>query len=379
MKKKIANFIKEYFENKEYIPLHEPYFSKKENEHVSDAISSTFVSSVGKYVDKFEKDIALYTKSESAVATMNGTSAIHTALVLAGVKSNTYVLTQALTFVATCNAIKYCGANPIFIDVDIDTLGLSPNSLESWLENNAYINNDGSCLSKFDDKEISACLPMHTFGHPVKIDEIQIICAKWNIPLVEDAAESIGSFYKDQHTGTFGLLGAISFNGNKTITTGGGGIILSSKNIGLKAKHITTTAKNPHPYEFIHDEIGFNYRMPNLNAAFGCAQLQSLDYILERKRKLAMEYKKLFLNTEYEFVSEPKNCKSNYWLNAIICRSFNERQSLIEYTNSHNINTRPIWTLMNKLPMFSNCISDNLENSIWLSERIVNLPSSVNK
>lgn len=377
MKKKITTFIKECFGNKEFIPLHEPYFSKKENQYVSDAISSTFVSSVGKYVDKFEKDIAIYTNSESAVATMNGTSAIHTALVLAGVKYNTYVLTQSLTFIATCNAIKYCGANPIFIDVDIDTLGLSPNSLELWLEKNAYINNDGSCLTKFDHKEISACLPMHTFGHPVKIDEILIICAKWNIPLVEDAAESFGSFFKDQHTGTFGLLGAVSFNGNKTLTTGGGGIILSKKDIGLKAKHITTTAKEPHPYEFIHNDIGFNYRMPNLNAAFGCAQLESLDYILNRKRKLAMEYEQFFLNTEYKFVSEPKNCKSNYWLNAIICRSFDEKQSLIEFTNSQNVNTRPVWTLMNKLPMFKDCKSDDLTNSIWLSERIVNLPSSV--
>ena len=378
MRNSLITFIRDYYKTKDTIPLHAPIFRGNESLYVENTIKSTFVSSVGSYVDGFEKDIMNYTNSKSAVAVVNGTSALHLALKIKGVKENDFVITQALTFVATCNAIKYCGANPIFVDVDKETMGMCPKALEDWLDEFACIDDKGVCKLKSKNKNISACIPMHTYGFPVKIIEIKKICKKWNISLIEDAAESLGSFYKNKHTGTFGDIGTLSFNGNKIITTGGGGMILTNKKTGKYAKHISTTAKIPHEYKFDHDELGYNYRMPNINAALGCAQLELIEDFVENKRKLASCYMSIFENSEYTFFKEPQSTRSNYWLNCIICPSREERDNLLDFTNKKKINTRPIWTLMNKLPMFNDSISGNLKNSLWFEDRVINLPSSVN-
>lgn len=377
MFKDLVSFVREQYATSSFIPLHAPSFVGREKELVLDTIDSTFVSSVGAYVDQFEQDLAGYTGAQRAVAVVNGTAAIHVALRLAGVREGDIVITQALTFVATCNAISYCGAEPLFLDVDRATLGLSAKSVGVWLAENATVDSDGSCRLKVGGKRIAACMPMHTFGHPVDIDGLLHVCANWCIPLIEDAAESLGSFYKGKHTGTFGLLGAVSFNGNKIITTGGGGAIITNEKLGARAKHLTTTAKIPHAYEFYHDETGYNYRMPNLNAALGCAQLEQLERFIVAKRNLASRYQSFFENTDLQFVTEPPECKSNYWLNAVICNSLEQRNALLEKTNSAGVMTRPIWALMSKLPMYRHCLSDTLANSLWLEERVVNLPSSV--
>lgn len=377
MFKDLVSFVREQYATHDFIPLHAPKFVGREKELVLDTIDSTFVSSVGAYVDRFEQDLAGFTGAQRAVAVVNGTAAIHVALKLAGVREGDVVITQALTFVATCNAISYCGAEPLFLDVDKATLGLSAQAVGTWLAENAITDNDGNCRLKNGGKRIAACLPMHTFGHPVDIDGLLDVCEHWSIPLIEDAAESLGSFYKGKHTGTFGLLGAISFNGNKIITTGGGGAIITNEKLGATAKHLTTTAKIPHPYEFYHDETGYNYRMPNLNAALGCAQLEKLGSFIEAKRSLAYRYQSFFANTDLQFVTEPPECKSNYWLNAVICHSEEQRNKLLDETNRAGVMTRPIWALMNKLPMYSHCLSGTLTNSVWLEERVVNLPSSV--
>lgn len=377
MSTQLIRFIRDYFGTKNSIPLHAPVFSGREKEYVGDTIDSTFVSSVGSYVDWFERDVSTYTGSPKAVATVSGTAALHIALKLAGVEPDDLVITQPLTFVATCNAINYCGAIPVFVDVDRNTLGLSATALHNWLEQNTRINDDGICRTKNDNKVVRACVPMHTFGHPVDIEGLISVTCDWNITLVEDAAESLGSFYKNQHTGTFGKLGTLSFNGNKIITTGGGGMILANKELGERAKHLTTTARKPHLYEYIHDEIGYNYRLPNLNAALGCAQLEQLEDFISAKRFLAMNYQKIISNTNLEFVSEPEGCRSNYWLNAVICQDKDHRNALLEATNQQGIMTRPIWTLMNHLSMYQNCHKGELSNAEWLEERVVNLPSSV--
>lgn len=376
MSNQLISFIRDYFGTKEFIPLHAPVFFGREKEYVADTIESTFVSSVGAYVDRFEKDIATYTSSPKAVATTNGTAALHIALRLAGVEPGDLVITQPLTFVATCNAIDYCGAEPVFVDVDRETLGLSATALQQWLEENARLDDDGLCRTRTDNKVVKACVPMHTFGHPVDLDGLLHVTSDWNIRLVEDAAESLGSFYKGQHTGTFGALGTLSFNGNKIMTTGGGGMILADASLGERAKHLTTTAKKPHPYEYIHDEVGYNYRLPNLNAALGCAQLENLELFIESKRALASAYEELLLGTNLEFVKEPKGCRSNYWLNAVICEDKAHRNTLLEATNQQGVMTRPIWALMNHLRMFQNCRRGDLTNSEWLGARVVNVPSS---
>lgn len=373
----IVDFIKQTFDTQEFIPLHEPRFIGNEKKYLNDCIDSTFVSSVGKYVDTFEKEFAKTIDSKYAIATVNGTAALHISLILAGVKRNDEVITQPLTFIATCNAISYIGAQPIFVDVDLDTLGLSPKSLENFLKENCEIQDD-KCINKKTHKTIKACVPMHTFGHPCRIDEIKMICDEWKIVLVEDAAESLGSYYKGQHTGTFGSLGAFSFNGNKIITSGGGGVIVTDdETLAKRAKHITTTAKIPHKWEYVHDEIGYNYRLPNLNAALLCAQLEQLENFLENKRKLAAEYNQFFITQNISFVEEPKESQSNYWLNAIILEDQTQRDAFLEQTNSHGVMTRPIWALMNKLEMFKTAQCDELKNAIFLEERIVNIPSSV--
>lgn len=372
----LIRFVRDYFGTNEFIPLHAPIFPGREKEYVVDTIESTFVSSVGAYVDRFEKDVATYTGSSKAVATVNGTAALHIALKLAGVQTGDLVITQPLTFVATCNAIAYCNAEPVFIDVDRNTLGLSAKALEAWLDEHAKLDSEGVCRTRADNKVIRACVPMHTFGHPADLDGLVSVTSRWNIALVEDAAESLGSYYKGKHTGTFGTLGTLSFNGNKIMTTGGGGMILASEALAVRAKHLTTTAKKPHPFEYIHDELGYNYRLPNLNAALGCAQLEQLENFIEAKRVLAAAYEGFFAGTDLKFVKEPAECRSNYWLNAVICEDKAHRDELLETTNQQGVMTRPIWALMNHLAMYQSCRRGDLSNSEWLEARVVNLPSS---
>lgn len=372
----VVSYAKTIFGN-DFIPLHRPVFNGNETQYLVDCIESNYVSSVGAKVTEFEDKIAAYTGSKYAIATVNGTSALHAAIELAGVKSNNEVISQALTFIATCNAISYSGAKPIFIDVDLDTMGLSPTALKNFLQKNAERRSEGT-FNKLSGKKISACIPMHTFGFPCRINEISEICAEWGIALIEDAAESLGSYVNNRHTGTFSKMATLSFNGNKIITTGGGGMIITDdKELAKRAKHITTTAKVSHPYEFFHDEIGYNYRMPNLNAALGCAQMECLDEFLKIKTQLADKWANFFNDRDANFVKAVDGNKANHWLNSIILDSKKERDDFLKLTNDNNVMTRPIWTLMSKLPMFKNCQTDGLKNSLWLEDRIVNIPSSV--
>jgi aminotransferase in exopolysaccharide biosynthesis len=372
----VINFIKSIYSKNQFIPLHEPRFLGNEKKYLNECVDSTFVSSAGKFVDELEEKIAKYTGAKYVVATGNGTSALHISLILANVDKNSEVITQPLTFVATCNAINYCNAKPIFIDVDTDTMGLSPSALRSFLENNTTVKNK-QCINNKTKKVIKACIPMHSYGHPCRIDKIKEICDEYYIFLIEDAAESLGSMYKYKHTGTFGQLGTISFNGNKIITAGGGGcIITNEKVLAKKAKHLTTTAKVPHKWDFNHDMVGYNYRMPNLNAALLVAQLEKLNDFITNKRNLANKYEAFFKSMNYDFFKELKDSKSNYWLNSIMLKDKNQRDKFLEETNSKGVMTRPIWTLMNKLPMFKDAQCDDLKNSKWLHERVVNIPSS---
>jgi aminotransferase in exopolysaccharide biosynthesis len=373
----IINFIKNQYPSKDFISLHEPNFTGKEKEYVLDAIDSTFVSSVGIYVDKFELMMTDLTKTKKSVAVVNGTSALQVALRLSGVRSGDEVLTQALTFIATINAIIYNGASPIFLDVDLDTMGLSPNAVNAFLEENGEIR-EGVCYNKNTNKKIAACMPMHTFGFPVHLNELMTVCSKWNIPVVEDAAESIGSEYKGQPTGSFGKLGVFSFNGNKIVTSGGGGAIVTNDiELGLKAKHLTTTAKLPHPYEYVHDEIGYNFRMPNLNAALACAQLEQLDSFIENKRELAKQYNPFFTSKGIIFRTEVPNTKANYWLMCLELENKKDRDLFLKETNENKVMTRPIWQLIFKSPIYSSYQRDAQENALFLEDRIVNIPSSV--
>lgn len=375
---KTIGFIKEVFGNQEFTPLAIPVFAGNEKKYLEECIDTTFVSSVGKFVDRFEKDMAEYAGCKKAVVCVSGTNALHMSMMLVGVERNDEVLTQALTFIATCNAISYIGAHPVFIDVDKSTMGLSPDALKEWLVKNTEIKN-GQCYNKNSGRRVKACVPMHTFGHPVRIEEIANLCEEYNIEMVEDAAESIGSLYKGKHTGTFGKVGAISFNGNKTITTGGGGMMLfNDEELAAHAKHLTTQAKVPHRWEFRHDYVGYNYRMPNINAALGCAQLENLDKFVASKRQLALEYAEYFKNVEdIQFFTEPKDTFSNYWLQAVILKDRQAQLEFLQQTNDSGVMTRPIWELMNRLPMFEYCENDGLKNTIWFADRVVNIPSSV--
>lgn len=374
----IISFIKSQFPNQDFIPLHEPRFIGNEKKYVADAIDSTFVSSVGAYVNRFEEMMQEITGAKYAIATVNGTAALHMALIVAGVKQGEEVLSQDLTFIATANAISYIGAVPVFLDIDRKTLGLSADKLEAFLQEYGK-NENGVTINTITGNRIAACVPMHTFGFPCEIDRIAAICADWNIALVEDAAESLGSYYKGKHTGNFGLLGTFSFNGNKTVTCGGGGaIITNDENIAKLAKHLTTQAKMPHAWEFNHDQIGYNYRMPNINAALACAQLEQLAAFVENKRALAETYKNFFEGIAgVEFVSEEPDAKANYWLNALLLKDKEAREAFLTELNGNGVMTRPVWTLMHKLPMFQNCFHDDLTVSKWVEERLVNIPSSV--
>ncbi len=370
-------FVKELY-NKEEVFLHEPVFAGREKEYLADCIDSTFVSSVGAYVDRFETEVARCTGSKYAIATVNGTAALHVSLLIAGVRREDEVITQPVTFVATCNAIKYCGSEPIFVDVDRETFGMSPESLLTFLRKNAVLKN-GSVYNKATGKRIRACLPVHVFGHPCRIDEIVDICSNYGIVVVEDSAEALGSFFKNKHAGTFGKLGVLSFNGNKIITTGGGGAILTDdESLAQRARHLTKTAKVPHPYEYFHDEVGFNYRMPNINAALGLAQLEQLDKFLKIKRELAKKYEGFFSTMEgIKFAKEPKVARSNYWLNAVFFKSEQEKIEFLETTNRHKVHTRPVWTLMYKLPMYESCFRVETPESEEIERKVVNLPSGV--
>lgn len=373
----IVSFIKKLYNNKEIAPLHAPVFLGKEKEYLSRCIDTTFVSYVGEYVNQFEDMTASFTGAKYAVAIVNGTAALQVALTVAGVKACDEVITQPFTFVATANAISHCGAKPVFIDVDSDTLGMSAVKLEYWLNNNAYIKDDKT-YNKITKRKISAIVPVHTFGFPCKIDKIIEIADKYRIPVIEDSAEAIGSFFNSKHCGTFGLAGILSYNGNKTITTGGGGMIITDdENFSRKVKHLTTTAKIPHKYEYVHDEIGYNYRMPNINAAIGVAQMENLSMILNNKRETAMQYKDFFKKTGIKFIKEPLNSEANYWLNAILFDNKETRNSFLEYTNNNGVQTRPAWKLLNELEMYKECQTDDLTNSKRFSEGIVNIPSGV--
>ncbi len=364
----------------DFVPLHAPTFSGNEKKYLDECIDSTFVSSVGAFVDRFERDIAEYTGARRAVVCVSGTNALHMALMLAGVERDDEVLTQSLSFIATCNAISYIGAHPVFIDVDYDTMGLSPAALREWLEKHTVKDAGNVLRNKSTGRRVKSVVPMHTFGHPCRIDEIASICDEYCLELVEDAAESIGSFYKGKHTGTFGRIGAISFNGNKTITTGGGGMLLfNDEKLADLAKHLTTQAKVPSRWEFIHDHIGYNYRMPNINAALGCAQLEEISGFLASKRKTAEIYREFFASEPggIKFMAEPTESVSNYWLNAIAFPTREERDRFLQYSNDHGVMTRPIWELMWRLPMFEHCERDSQTNTVLLADTIVNLPSSV--
>ncbi|WP_293912748.1 MULTISPECIES: LegC family aminotransferase [unclassified Sphingobacterium] len=373
----IISFIRDQYKTDKFIPLHEPRFRGNEKKYVLDTIDSTFVSSVGAYVDKFEEMMQTYTGAEKAVAVVNGTASLQVALRLAGVKAGDEVITQALTFIATANAIVYNHATPIFVDVDLDTMGLSPKALSSFLEEFGELREDG-CYNKSTGHRIAACMPMHTFGFPVHLDELLAVCDKWNIPLVEDAAESLGSYYKEKHTGTLGLVSGFSFNGNKTITCGGGGALITNDlELGKHAKYLTTTAKRPHPYEFFHDELGYNFRMPNLNAALACAQMEVLESFLEDKRQMAHEYAALFTDLGIKFRKETPDTKANYWLMCVELNNKTDRENFLKHTNQNGVMTRPIWNLMYRLPMYEHCQRDAQHNAEFLEERIVNIPSSV--
>ena len=371
-----VRFVRSIY-GEDFIPLHRPVFEGNERRYLVDCVDSNFVSSVGAKVTEFERQVAGFTGAKFAVATVNGTAALHVALQLAGVQRGDEVIGQALTFVATCNALSYAGAHPVFVDVDLDTMGLSPDALRRWLAANAQVR-DGRAFNRATGRRIAACVPMHTFGFPVRIREIVAVCGDYGIPVVEDAAESLGSYVDGRHTGTFGALSTLSFNGNKTITTGGGGMILTDDEATARhAKHLTTTAKIPHPFEFVHDEVGYNYRLPNLNAALGCAQMERLPEMLAVKAGIAARYAGFFEGTGVRFVQPLEGCVANRWLNAIVLGSEAERDEFLAYTNAQGVMTRPIWRLMSRLDMFRDCQHDGLANSYWLEARVVNLPSSV--
>lgn len=377
MYNEVIRFIRETFNEPEaFVPLHAPYFGGNEKKYLLDTIDSTFVSSVGAYVNQFEEMMATITGAKYAIAITNGTTAVQLALVLADIRRDDEVITQPLTFVATANAITHSGGIPVFVDVDKDTMGMSPVALENFLSEYGEVR-DGQCFNKQSGRRIVACVPMHTFGFPCRIDEIAAVCDKYKIALVEDAAESLGSYYKGRHTGTFGLMGTFSFNGNKTVTCGGGGaIVTNDEKVAQHAKHLSTTAKIPHPYEFVHDEVGYNYRMPNLNAAVACAQLEQLSAILDNKRALADIYNAYFTDKDIRFVTEGTDARANYWLNTVVLKDLQARDAFLNETNGSKVMTRPIWKLMNKLPMYAHCQTGDLANSLWLEDRVVNIPSS---
>ncbi len=371
------DLIRTFYPGQDFIPLHEPRFRGNEKKYLADTIDSTYVSSVGAYVGQFERMMSDLSETSAAVATVNGTSALQVGLRLLGVGAGDEVITQALTFVATANAIVYNGAAPVFIDVDLDTMGLSPVAVSEFLEEFGELRAEG-CYNKKTGKRIAACMPMHTFGFPVHLDELLRVCETWAIPVIEDAAEALGSKYKGKPAGSFGKLGAFSFNGNKIVTCGGGGALVTNEpQLAERGRYLTTTAKRQHPYEFYHDELGYNFRMPNLNAALACAQLEQLQSFVAEKRLLAEAYQAHFKSTGINFRTEPEGTRANYWLMTVELDNRQDRDLFLHYFNAHQVMVRPIWALMFRLPMFAKCYADSQKNARYLEDRIVNIPSSV--
>lgn len=370
----LANIRQHYGKPQGLIPLHAPCFGEQEKALVVDTIDSTFVSSVGTYVDQFEQAVAGFTGAKHAVAVVNGTMGLFLALKLVGVQARDLVITQSLSFVATANAIKMHQADPLFVDVERETLGLCPDALKAFLETECETRN-GVCIHRTSGRVVRACVPMHTLGFPARVDRIADLCQHYGIALVEDAAESLGSFYQGRHTGLFGRVGVLSFNGNKVITTGGGGMLLTDDaKLAAHAKHLSTTAKLPHAWKFEHDEAAYNLRMPNLNAALGVAQMQNLPHFLAEKRQLAERYQK---SPGLVMLKQPEKSQANYWLNAMLCDSEAERDAFLEFSNGQQIQTRPLWTPMHQLDIYADCLHGDLSNTEWLAQRVVNLPSGV--
>ncbi|MDJ0624005.1 MAG: LegC family aminotransferase [Desulfocapsaceae bacterium] len=374
----IFEFVRTQFRHADFIPLHEPRFAGNEKNYLNDCIDSTYVSSIGEYVNLFELAVAEFTGSQHAIAVVNGTQGLFVALKAIGIDAGCDVLTQSLTFVATANAIHYSGASPVFIDVDSKNLGLSPKALKLFLQKHTELHND-RCVNKISGRKIAACLPMHTCGHPCRIKEIAELCTENHIELIEDAAESLGSFYSNKHTGSFGKVGVLSFNGNKVITTGGGGMLITDdEELANKMRHLTTTAKVPHQWEFIHDQIGYNFRMPNLNAALGLAQIEQLASFLEKKRQLAERYREFLTAIQITFIDEPPKCKSNFWLNTILMPNEKQKTVFLEQANQQGIGARSLWHPMHLLAMYKHCQRDTQSNAEDIYRRGINLPSSVN-
>lgn len=374
----IIEVIRNRYGEAGFIPLHAPVFHGREKQYLLECIDSTFVSSVGQYVDRFEAMMRDYTGAAHAVAIVNGTAALHMCLILAGVQAGDEVITQPLTFVATCNAIAHQGAVPTFVDVDATNLGMSPEALRRYLAAHGERRADGTVVNRVTGRRIAAVMPMHVFGLPLFIEDIADICAEWAIPLVEDAAESLGSRVGGRHTGTFGLVGGFSFNGNKTVTSGGGGCIVTNDPvIAKRAKHLTTTAKRPHSWEFYHDEAAYNYRMPNINAALACAQLEQLEGFIADKRSTTSYYADAMRRLNVPFFVERPGTRANYWLNTIMLADRQERDRFLELSNGQEVMTRPVWVLMHKLPAFNQAFRDSLPNAEFLEDRLVNIPSSV--
>ena len=378
MFEKIVDFIRSIYPTENPVPLHAPRFTGNEKKYLIDCIDTTYVSYVGLYVDRFEREIRNLTGAKYSVAVSSGTAALHVALLLAGVVPGDEVITQPLTFIATANAISYCNAHPVFVDVERSTLGLDPGKLSDFFVNNCILKSDDRCYNKATGRKIAACVPVHTFGHPLRIDMIMEICQKYHIPVIEDAAEALGSLYMGRHVGTFGDIGILSFNGNKPVTTGGGCMIITNdKNLAAKGKHLSTTAKKPHPWDFNHDAVGYNYRMPNINAAVGCAQMECFAEVIENKRTTAQMYSQFFHEIGIPFITEPAQARSNYWLNAIALKDKQERDMFLAYAKANGIQMRPVWKLMSNLPMYLHCQCTPLETAKWLEQRLVNIPSSV--
>ncbi|NQY10972.1 MAG: LegC family aminotransferase [Flavobacteriales bacterium] len=373
----IIKYIKELFPNQENIPLHEPRFTGSEKTYLNECIDSTFVSNIGPFVEKFEDSIKEYTGAKYAIALTNGTSALHLSLAALDIQPGDEVLTQPLTFVATANAIAYHKASPVFIDIDEDTLGMAPNNLFNFLNQVVEVRDDVPYNIETGNR-IVACIPVHTFGHPCEIDDIVSICEEVNLPVIEDAAAAVGSFYKEQHTGTFGLAGIFSFNGNKIVTTGGGGAIITNDEAYYKKlSHLATTAKVPHASDTVHNDIGYNYKLSNLNAAVGCAQLEKIGGYLENKRELTSKYFEALADSNIQLIEEPVNTKSNYWLNALLFEDSESKEAFIKMAQAEGVMAKSVWTLMSELEMYKDCFSDDLSVAEDLSARIALIPSSV--
>ncbi|MBN7818864.1 LegC family aminotransferase [Bowmanella yangjiangensis] len=378
MQNPLFRFIRDLYNTSDFIPLHAPIFTGNESLYVQHTIESTYVSSVGAYVDQLEDSLANYCGVAGAVAVVNGTSALQVALYASGVGYGDLVITQSMTFVATCNAIHWLGASPVFVDISSISLGLCPDALKTFLDENCVVTARG-CMHKQSGKMVKAVVPMHTFGHPVQMDELIAVCEQWDIAIIEDAAESLGSLYKGKCCGSLGTkYAALSFNGNKILTTGGGGMVLcKEKSAARYLKHITTTAKIPHSFEFEHDEYGFNFRMPNLNAALGCAQFEQLENFIVDKRVIASSYQEYFDGSDFKFIREPDYSRSNYWLNAVLCPSESARNKLLNESVEAKVMLRAVWKPMHQLEIYKGCIKGNLEKTDYYAKRLVNLPSSV--